>query len=95
MARRTIAAIITYAVGRGTLADAPHVNHKTLAAKGFTPDKIATVEAGLAAAFDIKFVFNKWYARRGILHQRSLQADARNNERTGLRPARGNRLLEG
>jgi ribonucleoside-diphosphate reductase alpha chain len=56
----TIAAIITYAVGRGTLADAPHVNHKTLAAKGFTPDKIATVEAGLAAAFDIKFVFNKW-----------------------------------
>jgi ribonucleoside-diphosphate reductase alpha chain len=55
-----IAAIITYAVGRGTLADAPHVNHKTLAAKGFTPDKIASVEAGLASAFDIKFVFNKW-----------------------------------
>ena len=56
----TIAAIITYAVGRGTLADAPHVNHKTLAAKGFTPEKIASVEAGLASAFDIKFVFNKW-----------------------------------
>ncbi|MGO9483483.1 MAG: adenosylcobalamin-dependent ribonucleoside-diphosphate reductase [Rhodomicrobium sp.] len=56
----TIAAIITYAVGRGTLADAPHINHKTLAAKGFTPKKIASVEAGLASAFDIKFVFNKW-----------------------------------
>jgi ribonucleoside-diphosphate reductase alpha chain len=56
----TIAAIISYAVGRGTLADAPHINHKTLAAKGFTPEKIASVEAGLASAFDIKFVFNKW-----------------------------------
>ena len=55
-----IAAIVTYAVGRGTLADAPHINHKTLAAKGFTAEKIKAVEAGLASAFDIKFVFNKW-----------------------------------
>jgi len=55
-----IAAITAYAVGRGTLADAPHINRKTLAAKGFTPEKIAAVEAGLPSAFDIKFVFNKW-----------------------------------
>jgi ribonucleoside-diphosphate reductase alpha chain len=55
-----IAAITAYAVGRGTLADAPHINHKTLTTKGFTPEKIAAVEAGLASAFDIKFVFNKW-----------------------------------
>jgi ribonucleoside-diphosphate reductase alpha chain len=55
-----IAAIVTYAVGRGTLKDAPHINHETLAAKGFTPEKIAAVESGLASAFDIKFVFNKW-----------------------------------
>ncbi len=56
----TISAIVAYAVGRGTLADAPHINHKSLAAKGFTPQKIAAVEAGLGSAFDIKFVFNKW-----------------------------------
>ncbi len=55
-----ISSIITYAVGRGTLANAPHINHKALAAKGFTAEKIASVEAGLASAFDIKFVFNKW-----------------------------------
>ena len=55
-----ISAIITYAVGRGTLAGAPHVNQKSLTAKGFTAEKIAAVEAGLACAFDIKFVFNKW-----------------------------------
>ena len=55
-----ISAIITHAVGRGTLASAPHINHKSLTAKGFTAEKIAAVEAGLASAFDIKFVFNKW-----------------------------------
>ena len=55
-----ISAITTYAVGRGTLADAPNINHKSLAAKGFTAEKIASIEAGLASAFDIKFVFNKW-----------------------------------
>ena len=56
----TISAIITHAVGRGTLSGAPHINHKSLTAKGFTAEKIAVVEAGLASAFDIKFVFNKW-----------------------------------
>jgi ribonucleoside-diphosphate reductase alpha chain len=39
---------------------APGVNHETLAAKGFPADKIAVVEKAVLAAFDIKFVFNKW-----------------------------------
>jgi ribonucleoside-diphosphate reductase alpha chain len=52
--------IIDYAVGRGTLAGAPGVNHETLAAKGFTPEKIAAAEKAVATAFDIKFAFNKW-----------------------------------
>jgi len=52
--------IIEYAVGHGTLVGAPGVNHETLAAKAFTPEKIAAVEKAVAAAFDIKFVFNKW-----------------------------------
>jgi ribonucleoside-diphosphate reductase alpha chain len=55
-----IDAIIAYAVGRATVKDAPHVNHKTLKKKGFTPEKIEAVEQGLGGAFDIKFVFNKW-----------------------------------
>jgi ribonucleoside-diphosphate reductase alpha chain len=55
-----IAAITAYAVGRGTLAGAPHINHGSLSAKGFTPEKIAALETGLGGAFDIKFVFNKW-----------------------------------
>ena len=52
--------IIDYAVGRGTLAGAPGVNHAMLAAKGFTPEKIAAAEKAVATAFDIKFAFNKW-----------------------------------
>jgi len=55
-----IETIVHYAVGKGSLADAPHINHKTLAAKRFTAEKIAALEAGLPSAFDIKFVFNKW-----------------------------------
>ncbi|MEO1199838.1 MAG: vitamin B12-dependent ribonucleotide reductase [Pseudomonadota bacterium] len=55
-----ISDIETYAVGLGTLKGAPGINHDTLAAKGFTEDKIETVEGALKSAFDIKFVFNKW-----------------------------------
>ncbi|HEY7300492.1 MAG TPA: vitamin B12-dependent ribonucleotide reductase, partial [Xanthobacteraceae bacterium] len=52
--------IVTYAVGHGSLGNAPAINHSSLKAKGFTEDVIATVEKALPTAFDIKFVFNKW-----------------------------------
>jgi len=55
-----ISAIIDYAVGHGTLEEAPAINHATLKAKGFTPEAIEKIEKALPAAFDIKFVFNKW-----------------------------------
>jgi ribonucleoside-diphosphate reductase alpha chain len=55
-----ITRIIEYAVGHGTLLGAPGINHESLAAKGFTPEKIAAVEKAVGSAFDIKFVFNKW-----------------------------------
>ena len=55
-----IAEIEAYAVGHGTLAQAPAINHTTLMAKGFTQEAIAKVEKALPTAFDIKFVFNKW-----------------------------------
>ncbi|MEM7569209.1 MAG: vitamin B12-dependent ribonucleotide reductase, partial [Pseudomonadota bacterium] len=55
-----IADIIDYAVGHGTLVNAPGVNHATLKEKGFTPELLDTVESQLESAFDIKFVFNPW-----------------------------------
>ncbi|MCC6669884.1 MAG: vitamin B12-dependent ribonucleotide reductase [Planctomycetes bacterium] len=51
--------IVAYAVGRKTLAGAPHINHETLRAKGFDDQAIQAVEKALAGAFDIRFVFNK------------------------------------
>jgi ribonucleoside-diphosphate reductase alpha chain len=55
-----IAEIEAYAVGHGSIAQAPGINHTTLRARGFTDEKIAAVEKGMGSAFDIKFVFNKW-----------------------------------
>jgi ribonucleoside-diphosphate reductase alpha chain len=52
--------IARYAVGRGTLAGAPNINHDTLAARGFGKAQIEAVEEALGSAFDIRFVFNKW-----------------------------------
>jgi ribonucleoside-diphosphate reductase alpha chain len=55
-----IAEIEAYAVGHGSLSNAPGVNASTLKAKGFTDEAIAKVEKALPTAFDIKFAFNKW-----------------------------------
>ncbi|GGI32032.1 vitamin B12-dependent ribonucleotide reductase [Bradyrhizobium guangdongense] len=55
-----IAEIEAYAVGHGSLSNAPGINASTLKAKGFTDEAIAKVEKALPTAFDIKFAFNKW-----------------------------------
>jgi ribonucleoside-diphosphate reductase alpha chain len=52
--------IVNYAKGHATLKGAPHINHKTLKAKGFTEADIEMVESNLASAFEIGFVFNQW-----------------------------------
>jgi len=52
--------IVSYAVGHQTLGNAPGVNHTALIGHGFGPAQIEKVEAALATAFDIRFVFNQW-----------------------------------
>jgi len=52
--------VIGYALGYKTLKGAPHINHETLKAKGFTDEKLAAVEASLESAFELQFVFNKY-----------------------------------
>ncbi|MCZ6838507.1 MAG: vitamin B12-dependent ribonucleotide reductase [Alphaproteobacteria bacterium] len=56
----TTAEIVTHAVGHGTLADAPHINHEALGQLGFGDAQIAAIEEAIPNAFDIKFAFNKW-----------------------------------
>ncbi len=52
--------IISYAVGHGTLGNAPGINHTALIGHGFGPAEIEKIEAALPSAFDIRFVFNQW-----------------------------------
>ena len=52
------------------MKQAPSINHGSLKAKGFTDEVLAKVEGGLAAAFDIKFVFNKWTLGEEFLLQK-------------------------
>jgi ribonucleoside-diphosphate reductase alpha chain len=55
-----IAEIEAYAVGHGTLSNAPGINHATLKSRGFDDATIESIEKKLKTAFDIKFVFNRW-----------------------------------
>jgi len=55
---REIEAIVKYAVGAGTFAGAPHINHQTLSEKGFIAEEIKKLDAAVASAFEIGFVFN-------------------------------------
>ena len=52
--------ITSYAVGHGTLGNAPVINHTTLRGHGFGDAEIEKIEAALPSAFDIRFVFNQW-----------------------------------
>ncbi len=51
-------AIIKYAVGSGSFAGAPHINHQSLSEKGFIAEEIRKLDAAVGAAFEIGFVFN-------------------------------------
>jgi ribonucleoside-diphosphate reductase alpha chain len=55
-----IADIEAHAVGHGSLAQAPAINHATLSTKGFTDAALAKLDDALRTAFDISFVFNRW-----------------------------------
>jgi len=52
--------VISYAVGHGTMGNAPDINHTTLKGHGFGQTEINKIEAALPTAFDIRFVFNQW-----------------------------------
>ena len=52
--------IIAYAVGHGSIGQAPAINHTSLIGHGFGQAELDRVEGALASAFDIRFVFNQW-----------------------------------
>lgn len=68
--------IIKYATGRGTLKGAPHINHVSLKQKGFDDAALEKVEAQLASAFDISFVFNAFTLGEELMKKLSGQDPA-------------------
>lgn len=52
--------IIAYAVGHGSIGNAPGINTTSLLGHGFGEDELAKIEAALASAFDLRFIFNQW-----------------------------------
>ena len=55
---KEIEEIVNYAKGHATLKGAPFVNEISLAQKGFLPLEIDRLNAAMASAFEIGFVFN-------------------------------------
>jgi ribonucleoside-diphosphate reductase alpha chain len=55
---KEIDTIVKYAVGAGTFAGAPGINHQTLSEKGFIAEEIKKLDAAVGSAFEIGFVFN-------------------------------------
>jgi ribonucleoside-diphosphate reductase alpha chain len=55
-----IGEIVSYAVGHGSLGNAPGINHTSLIGHGFGEAQLIKIEAALGSAFDIRFVFNQW-----------------------------------
>ncbi|WP_083656254.1 vitamin B12-dependent ribonucleotide reductase [Mongoliimonas terrestris] len=59
-AESQIAEIEAYAVGHGSIAQAPHVHPGALRTKGLSDTAIEKLAGAVKSAFDIKFVFNRW-----------------------------------
>jgi ribonucleoside-diphosphate reductase alpha chain len=84
-----IAEIEIYAVGHGSLADAPGINLAILEQKGFSSDAIEKLERALPTAFDIKFVFNKWTLGEDCIAKLGIPAEKLADPRFDLLSALG------
>jgi ribonucleoside-diphosphate reductase alpha chain len=70
-----LAEIEVYAVGHGSITQAPAINHSTLRTKGFDDAMLAKIDASVKAAFDIKFVLNRWTLGDEALAKLGVPAD--------------------
>jgi ribonucleoside-diphosphate reductase alpha chain len=82
-------AIVKYAVGAASFAGAPFINHQTLSEKGFIADEIKRLDAAVASAFDIAFVFNKYTLGEECLQRLGFTPDEYNNFEWSLLEALG------
>ncbi len=74
-AEKEIDSIVKYAVGAGTFAGAPHINHQTLSEKGFFAEEIKKLDAAVSSAFEIGFVFNVYNLGEECLQRLGFQPE--------------------
>jgi ribonucleoside-diphosphate reductase alpha chain len=76
---KEIDAIVKYAVGAATLNGAPHINPQTLSEKGLIAEEIKKLDAAMASAFEIGFVFNKYTLGEECLQRLGFTPEQYNN----------------
>ena len=86
---KEINSIIKYAVGSASFAGAPHINHQVLSEKGFIADEIKKLDAAVATAFEIGFVFNKYNLGEECLQRLGFIAEQYNDLSWSLLEALG------
>jgi ribonucleoside-diphosphate reductase alpha chain len=72
---KEIDAIVKYAVGTGSFAGAPHINHQTLSEKGLLAEELKKLDAAVASAFEIGFVFNVYTLGEECLQRLGFQPE--------------------
>jgi ribonucleoside-diphosphate reductase alpha chain len=82
-------AIIKYAVGSASFAGAPFINSQSLSEKGFIAEEIKKLDAALASAFEIGFVFNKFTLGEPCLERLGFTPDQYNDWNFNLLHALG------
>lgn len=86
---KEIEEIVNYAKGHATLNGAPHINPASLANKGFSGTDIQKLEAAMASAFEIGFVFNVYNLGEECLQRLGFSQEQYNNFEWSLLEALG------
>lgn len=86
---KEIEAIVKYAVGAASLNGAPHINPQSLSEKGLIAEEIKRLDAAMASAFEIGFVFNKYTLGEECLQRLGFTPEEYNNFEWNLLEALG------
>ena len=73
-----VAEIIDYVVGTMTLETSPHINTRTLLARGFSKADIAKIEDILPGVFELGFAFNQWTLGEDTMQRLGFTSDEYN-----------------
>ncbi len=81
--------IVEYAIGHGTLKNAPAINHETLIAKGIPQEKINAIETQLPTAFQLNFAINSYALGQDVLKNIGLSDEQVNDPQLNVLEALG------